>query len=326
MDKSEQIMTRYLLGELSESEQATLEEKYFTDARVFEQLLKSESELLDRYARGQLSAQARKRFEQSYLTHPKRRERMKFAEALTTRLDQIELAAGSVAREPVWAMSRWQTLLLALRDRRPILGFSLALASLLLVVSSVWFFIESRRSRQELAQSQSASEDQQRRARELEQQVGAERKRTEELTAQLDRGPSPQQQPTPQSVATPTPPARALPTFASLVLTVGGVRGGETGKTPTLVIPPGTGEARLQLNLKDHDYTGYRVSLQAVGGAEIFSREGLKPRTTKSGATLTFTVPARKFATGDYILTLRGVSQDGELEDLSKSIFRVEKR
>jgi hypothetical protein len=37
-------------------------------------------------------------------------------------------------------------------------------------------------------------------------------------------------------------------------------------------------------------------------------------------------VPARKFAGGDYILTLRGVNRDGEIDDLSKSIFRVVKK
>jgi hypothetical protein len=38
MDESEQMMTRYLLGELSESEQSALEEKYFIDPQVFKQV------------------------------------------------------------------------------------------------------------------------------------------------------------------------------------------------------------------------------------------------------------------------------------------------
>ena len=48
-------MRRYLLGELSESEQSDLEEKYFTDPQVFNQVLKTERELVDAYVRGQLS-------------------------------------------------------------------------------------------------------------------------------------------------------------------------------------------------------------------------------------------------------------------------------
>jgi hypothetical protein len=33
-----------------------------------------------------------------------------------------------------------------------------------------------------------------------------------------------------------------------------------------------------------------------------------------------------RFASGDYVLTLRGIDPDGEVDDLSKSLFRVEKK
>ena len=174
-------------------------------------------------------------------------------------------------------------------------------------------------------QAQLARADREARVLELEKQIAAERQRTAELTAQLDRERLTQAQPPPQTGATPST-VGVLPAFASLVLTVGGVRGGETGNPETLVIPARIAEARIQLNLKQNDYAHYRVSLQAVGGAEIFSRDGLKPRITKSGASFTFSVPTGKFATGDYMLTVRGVSKDGAIEDLSKSLFRVEKR
>jgi hypothetical protein len=62
------------------------------------------------------------------------------------------------------------------------------------------------------------------------------------------------------------------------------------------------------------------------GGAEIFSQANIKPRSTKAGASFVFTVPARKFASGDYALTVSGINPDGEIDDLSKSLFRVEKR
>src|SRR5713101_766427 len=90
MNESEQTMARYLLGELSDAEQAALEEKYFTDPQVFDKMVKTENELVDDYARGRLTPQLRERFEQYYLAHPKRRERAKFAQALATKLDQIE--------------------------------------------------------------------------------------------------------------------------------------------------------------------------------------------------------------------------------------------
>jgi anti-sigma factor RsiW len=96
MNESQQIM-RYLLGELSESERASLEEKYFTDPQVFDQVLKAESELVDDYVRSHLSLPSRERFERSYLAHPGRRERVKFAAALAARIDNIEPSA--IARD-----------------------------------------------------------------------------------------------------------------------------------------------------------------------------------------------------------------------------------
>ena len=55
MNDPEQIATRYLLGELAEPEQTALEEKYFADPQLFDQLVKAETELVDDYARGRLS-------------------------------------------------------------------------------------------------------------------------------------------------------------------------------------------------------------------------------------------------------------------------------
>ena len=317
-------MTRYLLGELSESEQSALEEKYFTDPQVFNQVLKMESELVDGYARGQLSKEARERFEQSYMAHPARSERAKFAGALATGLDQIEESVTRV-EQPTLPIPWWQRLLKSLRGQRPTLRFSIALATVLIMLGSVWFFIESRRPPQqsELAQTQTAPETQPRHEREPSQQPADEGKRAEELAAEKKRAErSPQQIPEP----TPTPNISSAPPSVSLALTVGGVRSGDTGQTPTLVIPPGTMQARLLLNLKENDYPIYRASLQAIGGAEIFSQRGVKPRRAKTGAGFVFTVPARKLSSGDYILTLKGINPDGEVDDLSKSLFRVEKR
>src|SRR5689334_19678761 len=88
MTNSDEMMTRYLFGELSETEQAQLEARYFTDAQVFNQLAQLETELIDDYTRGRLSPQMRARFERAYLGHPNRRARLKFSEAFTARLDQ----------------------------------------------------------------------------------------------------------------------------------------------------------------------------------------------------------------------------------------------
>ncbi len=322
MNELEQTMTRYLLGELSEPEQSALEEKYFTDPQIFNQVLKTESELVDGYVRGQLSNEMRERFEQSYLAHPARNERVKFAAALASRLEQAEESV-TTSEQLTLPGSWWQRLLASLRGQKPTLRFSLALATLLVVIGSVWVFIESRRQQRESGQTQTAYDAQQRRERELSQQAADEGRRAEELAAEQGRiEPTPQQIPQP----TPTPTVSSAPRPVSLALTVGGVRGGDNSQIPTLIIPPGTTQARLLLNLKENNYPSYRASLQTIAGAEIFSQKGVKPGRAKTGASFVFTVPARQLAAGDYVLTLSGINPDGEVDDLSKSLFRVEKR
>ncbi len=312
MDQSEQTMRRYLLGELSESEQFALEEEYFAKPQLFNEILQTESKLVDSYVRGQLSGEVRARFEQVYLAHPARRERVKFATALVTKLDQTEEV--STIEQSASRVSWWQRLLASVRGHSPALAFSVALATLLLVIGGIWFVIQTRQRQQELAQTQKAIEaEQQRRAGEQAQQAD-ERRRAEELAA---------------GQATPPPPSPTVssePRSVSLALIVGGVRGADNGQIPTLVLLPDTTEARLHLNLKENDFPSYRATLQTITGVEVFSQTNLKPRRGNSGASFSFTVPARKLESGDYVLILRGVSPSGEVEDLSKSLFRVKKR
>jgi anti-sigma factor RsiW len=82
----EELMHRYLLGELPEEEQEKLEARYFADDELFELLLVVEDELLDRYARGDLSEHERRRLERHFLQSQARRKRLMFTEAFMKHL------------------------------------------------------------------------------------------------------------------------------------------------------------------------------------------------------------------------------------------------
>lgn len=307
MDEREQAITRYLLGELTEQEQAALEKSYFKDPNVFDQVLQVESRLVDAYARGQLSSGVRERFEQSYLKHPLLRERVEFARALTARIDEKE-ASVTRAEQSASSVSWWHRLLATVGGQRPRLRLSMALATVVIVLVAAWIFVTTKRRQQlEAAQTQVERQNQEQRARE----------QTAQQQPSNTALPIPQHSPSPS-----TSPTRPV---AFLALTVGGVRGADNGGTQTLIIPHDTPQAQILLKLKDNSYPRYRVSLQKIGGAEILSQTNLKPRITKSGASFGLLVPADKFAGGDYVLTLKGVGPNG-VDDISKSLFRVEKR
>lgn len=327
MTDSDETLTRYLLGELPEPEQARLEERYFKDAQTFEHLALLEAELVDDYARGRLSPRMRERFERTYLARPDRRARVRFGEALTARLDEIAAARAAERAGAVHA-SWWQRLSASLAGGRRALAFSLALLLLLVSSASVWLFIRGERLRRELARARDSQAAQEQSASAAQQQLADERARTQELTAEPGGG-EPTLQPTPTAPASPTPEtpprAAAAPAVASLVLTAGGVRGVETGAPPTLVIHKETQQVRLRLKLSENEYQNYQLVLQSVGGSEVFSRR-LKPAVGRRGASFNVTLPARAVAAGDYILTLRGATSGGQLEDVSQSLFRVERK
>jgi type II secretory pathway pseudopilin PulG len=318
MDELDQLTTRYLLGELSEQEQAALEQSYFRDRNVFNEVLKVESDLVDAYARGQLSAEIRERFERSYLNHPARRKRVEFARALTSRIDEREQSVTQPARSAS-SVSWWRRLLALVGAQGPPLRFAMATIIVLIAVAGVWIFVNTRRQQQrEAAQLQARQEEQLRRAREqVTPQQPTETPKQEERVAQI---PPETSQPSPNSNTNSAPP------IVSLALTVGGVRGTDNSATQTLVIPHDTPQAQLLLNLKDDSYPRYRVSLRKIDGAEILTQTNIRPRSTNGGARFVFKVPARLLTSGEYALTLGGITSEGEVDDLSKSLFRVEKK
>jgi hypothetical protein len=294
-------MTRYLLGELSEDEQAALEERYAADPRIFDEVVKAESDLVDDYVRRKLAPAARERFERFYLAHPQRRERVKFAEALVTRLDRMEAPAFISAAPSAGTAFAWRTRLDRLLRPKPALGFALAT---LVIASGIWLVFEARRTREAVAHREAARSEQERRDSAANARAAAEK-------ARVDRA------------------AAARPaTVSVLALSVGsGTRAVDTSSPTPLVIPPGTTEVRLQLSLlQQQDYSSYRVILRSVGGAEILRREQLTSAAAGSGALITLSVQASQFESGDYILTLQGASGGGGFEDLSRSLVRVDKR
>jgi len=317
MNNSEQMMTRYLLGELSESERADLERRYFADSAFFERLSQCESDLMDDYARGRLSPETRERFEKAYLADPERRARLRFSEALVAKLDR-EVSPGLIPQEAE-TTSWWQKLFVPFIGGQRALAFSFAVL-LLMVLGSAWLLLRTSRLRNELAQTRATEAAREQHERELQQQLIDEQARNQQLIAELDRE---RAQPTPEvGIAS---PKNTAPAFVSLLLVASGVRGAET-RSPTLSIPAGTQEVRIELKTVENEYQSYQLELHALGGKAIFDRKKVKPTITKSGANFGFSVPASRFTSGDYILTLKGVMPTAEVEDVSKSLFRVEKK
>ena len=268
MEHLEQIATRYLLGELSEPEQAAIEEKYFSAPEIFDEITKIESGLIDNYVRGRLSPQVRERFERVYLANPQRRERVKFAEALATGIDQVD--GSKTAASELMKGSWWLRLQEQLSGIRSVPRLSFALPLLLLVIGGLFLFIDARRTRDELARTRTALTNQEQRERELRQRITAEQTRAEQLAAELQ---SLRDQAASRISKS---PESSVPAFISFLISVGSTRDA-AGPPNTLRIPAATKEVKLRVNLKEHNYPIYTAVLQAAGGEEIVRRQNIRP-------------------------------------------------
>ena len=79
---ADQEIIHYLLGAMTEIEQAAFEARYFADDELFARVTEMRAELADRYVRRQLSTDERARYEKHLLTTPAQHEEIAFAETL----------------------------------------------------------------------------------------------------------------------------------------------------------------------------------------------------------------------------------------------------
>src|SRR6185369_15603174 len=103
-----ELITSYLLGELSEEERSSMEEQYFADADLSHEVQAVRDDLVDAYVRGRLPARERERFETYFMASPRRRERVEFAAAL---LQASEGAPATSRARDTAAVSWWRSFL-----------------------------------------------------------------------------------------------------------------------------------------------------------------------------------------------------------------------
>ena len=79
---NDQKIRKYLLGQLSESEKSELEEEYFVNNKVFQEIEMVEDDLIDDYLDQELDSEDRSSFEEFFLSSENRKEKLLFARSL----------------------------------------------------------------------------------------------------------------------------------------------------------------------------------------------------------------------------------------------------
>jgi anti-sigma factor RsiW len=317
---SADLIERYLLGELSETERTALENEYLVDRAGYDQICRIEDDLLDRYARGALSPVDRERVERRYKTNPWRRRHLDFAEDLVRVIDE-ELAAASNPKQAKGVS--WRSIFAAPpHNLRAILRPMPAIAALLVVIGGTWFTIETARLRAWLGEARREAEALRRRERSQARQITDLDAQLRQLAEERDR-----LQTQLRGVKKTGPPLSRIgrsPVF--LTISVEDFRGAGAQEPKTLTIPRGATEARLRLYPPGNAFPAYLVTLRREAGSEVFSRSGLRPHAGKAGDFVIVNLPASRLTNGNNVLALSGISPAGEVEPLAKTLIKVRMR
>jgi hypothetical protein len=321
----DKLISQYLLGDLSEEDQAQLEEQFFNDDEYFDSMLAIEDELIDDYVQGELSPRQRELFEKHFLGSPERRSRVEFAQALQISAAQATTAQTARAISETQSKSRWQSLLALFGLQNPTLQFALAAAAVVLMLGCSWLIFESARLRNQLAQVEAARSQQEKEAAE---QSAEQRAHNERLASDLERERN-QREEFERALAQQresrekASPAQGGPTRSASFLLWAGLLRDEQG-IKRLSIPQSAEQVRLQLNLRrPGEYKSYRAALKTIEGETLLA---LRANQAGSGKAVVVSLSAELLKQGDYKLTLSGLTDAGNVEEIDNYYFSVVKK
>ena len=300
---NDELLIRYLLGDLDEEEQEKVEQRYISDPSFYEHVLVVEDDLIDSYAEGALSKNQRASFESHFMRSPERQKRVGFAEAWMTYVSNRSSATSAPAskeKKPILEFLRPAAWPLALR---------VAAAVLLLIVGS-WLAVDVLRLRSQIQQAELQRAALQKEKEELERQIDDERNRSLELTAQLDQ----------QLTRKPDQPNQISHDIISFFLTPGLVRG--AGDAKRNIIPNDAKQVHLELGFNDDQYERYDVVITKVGGPEIWRKDAGKAQSRNGGKSMRVQVPASLFKADDYIVNVIGTDSSDKVARYGFSVVR----
>src|SRR5262245_25984192 len=167
-----QLLTRYLLGMLPESEEEQLDELSIADDDFAARLDGARHDLIDAYVRGDLQGDRLERFEVCFLSSPAMRSRIRVAEALHAYRpgERTAIAAANARR---WRPSPAQ--------------LGLAAAATVLLAVSGYLVLENARLRRLVGESASVQGPLLHRERELQKDLDAQRAAAGEAANELAR-------------------------------------------------------------------------------------------------------------------------------------------
>jgi len=327
-DAAEDRMMRYLLGYLSATEEEAFEEEFFADGETFARLLAVENDLVDSYVKGELTGNDRVQFATKLLGTPEGRQKLENAQALRQHIDN----AKTPAREAAPAKTPfWQSLRDFFRPQTPVFQYALMGALLLSTLGLLWFVSQTSNLQRRLE----VAENNESRVLQLQRDLEAARTREDELHRNLSEQAG-QNEELSEQLRSETQRIEEMelelanlkqrpPSILFAVVAAGINRGGEPTK---ITVPPNIEVLKLQLPLPPdkHDYSTYSAEVNEAGGGRILSQKNLKPEPSRNGKSLVLRVSPRILKEKTYLVSIKGQTVDGRVENIESYQFNIDKR
>lgn len=311
------LLTRYLLGELSEDETSRLEERLLvedTDDELFESLEAAEGELFAAHVRGWLGERERLAVERRLAATPEGRRRLDLARGLAVLSDEAARVVPFAPRPRATAAPVWR--------------WAAAAGLAALVAGGAWLAVDRetrlRREVARLAAERSEHGERSDRIAALEERLASERERAGALERQLAESRESLARLERERTERTAPAAPRALEVASFALSLATLRsGGGEGEIERLAVPRSADRLRLEVDLDGPvRHERFRATLRDAGGDSVWSATDLAPRRIAWGGVVTLEPPARVLPPGRYELQLSGLSATGP-EDLGFKEFEV---
>lgn len=332
-NKNGERLVMYLLGELSAEERHDIEQQYFQNDKLFQELLSIESDLIDDYLNDELSVEERRKFESQVLSTPQGRRKVESSRALLSAISEVApkvVHRGTTDEHSSW----WQFLWHPVKTS----AWRFATVILLFAGGTGWLAIENIRLRSQLGVARTSSQQTEQEVQRLKEQVTAAqyqrqqeetvlRSSIEKLNEDLQRARAERENAV--VVARQKESQRrenlqqseSSTAIATYIFPFNPVRG-TSKQTAPLTISKGQKTVPLQIDLGRSTFSAFHVSLQLVEGNEVWGATR-KAQRKRAGNSITVRLPASVFSSQHYIMVITPSPPNGQTESFAEYSFQV---
>jgi hypothetical protein len=310
---SDEVIARYLLGELPENEQITIEDEAFRDPEIRAAIEAVEQDLLDEYVRGDLPGSQRQRFQSHFLASAERKKKLYFAQALNGVIgDKPKVAQAAIAAAPT-RLGFWSFL------TQPVVTYGFAAAAVVLLLFGSWLWLQRSHLQSELEQLRATRTTQNSTQQQLEGDLAKERERNEQLQAELNKVAIANSN---SNVNPDQAGPSKTPVSLALALLPGLSRG--SNSAPQIAIGKDVATLRLKVGVDPaDDFPLYRLKLRNGEGHVVTTLNKIRARALGNSRTIVVAVPANQLRAGNYEVALQGINDNGSTEALGFYYFRI---